>query len=79
MFSIISGQNGIPVEPGRKAVWEAVWHAGRDPIWVEIMKTRMKPDVFFKITGNKIRAVFPVQKVIHMCICEYVYGMYNSV
>ena len=32
-ISIILGQNGIPAEPGRKAVWEAFWQAGRDPKW----------------------------------------------
>ena len=35
MFLIIWDQNGIPAEPGRKAVWEAIWQAGRGPKFVE--------------------------------------------
>ena len=42
MFSIILGENGIPVEPGRKAVWEAIWHALRGPKWMEMMENPYK-------------------------------------
>ena len=64
LFSIILGQNGIPVEPGRKAVWEAIWHALRGPECMEMMEALINPDDFFKIVENMARAVLFLYKRI---------------